>query len=98
MRTFLSNFKYTIKYIVALAIFVASIGFIGEHSITERVKRKQEIAELQAKIAELQQRFSEDRKMLDQLKNDPEAVRRIAREKYYMKTENEDVFIIEDED
>ncbi len=88
--------KGWIKYVLALAIFVVSIGFVGEHSISERIKRKQEIAELQTKIAEQQRKFREDKEVLERLKNDPDEVRRVAREKYYMKRESEDVFIIED--
>lgn len=85
-----------VKYLLAFAIFVLSIGFIGEHCIKERIKRKYDISELQTKIADLQSTFHEDNVVLERLKNDPEEVRRIAREKYYMKSENEDVFIIED--
>ncbi len=93
IRHYLSKFKYAI----ALAVFVVSIGFIGEHSITQRLKRKQEIATLQHKIAEQQRKFEEDKRVLEELKSNPEAVRRVAREKYFMKRQNEDVFIIEDE-
>ena len=93
IRHYLSKFKY----IIALVIFIVSIGFIGEHSITERLKRKQEIATLQGKIAEQQRKFEEDNRILEELKSDPDAVRRVAREKYFMKRSNEDVFIIEDE-
>ena len=52
---------------------------------------------MQSKIAEQQRKFEEDNRVLEALKSDPEAVRRVAREKYFMKRQNEDVFIIEDE-
>ena len=93
VRHYLSKFKY----IIASAVFVVSLCFIGEHSCVERRKRSAEIVELKSKIAEQQRRFAEDKAQLDELKKNPEAVRRVAREKYYMKTSNEDVFIIEDE-
>jgi cell division protein FtsB len=82
---------------VALGIFIALIGFVGEHCLRERYKRKVEITELQMKIREQKQKFNKDNKELERLKKDPEAVRKVAREKYFMKTSNEDVFIIEDE-
>lgn len=85
-----------IKYAVATLIFAVSIGFVGENSVLRRIERKKEISELQQKIAEQQQRFAEDHQALERLKNDPEEVRRVAREHYYMKKDNEDVFIIED--
>ncbi len=100
MKPFLSNlprqFRYSIKYIVAVLVFAVSIGFVGEHSITERIKRKHEIVELQEKIAEQERIFAQDKEALEELKTDKEAVRKVAREKYYMKKENEDIFIIED--
>ncbi len=97
VKNFYSKFKYSIKYMVALGIFIALIGFVGEHCLRERYKRKVEITELQMKIKEQRQKFNKDNKELERLKNDPEAVRKVAREKYFMKTSNEDVFIIEDE-
>ncbi|MBQ1665601.1 MAG: septum formation initiator family protein [Bacteroidaceae bacterium] len=97
MKNFYSKFKYSIKYMVALGIFIAMIGFVGEHCLRERYKRKVEITELQMKIKEQRQKFNKDNKELERLKKDPEAVRKVAREKYFMKTSNEDVFIIEDE-
>jgi cell division protein FtsB len=97
VKNFYSKFKYSIKYMVALGIFIAMIGFVGEHCLRERYKRKVEITELQMKIREQKQKFNKDNKELERLKKDPEAVRKVAREKYFMKTSNEDVFIIEDE-
>ncbi|MBQ5460989.1 MAG: septum formation initiator family protein [Bacteroidaceae bacterium] len=97
VKNFYSKFKYSIKYMVALGIFIAMIGFVGEHCLRERYKRKVEITELQMKIKEQRQKFNKDNKELERLKKDPEAVRKVAREKYFMKTSNEDVFIIEDE-
>lgn len=97
VKNFYSKFKYSIKYMVALGIFIALIGFVGEHCLRERYKRKVEITELQMKIKEQKQKFNKDNKELERLKKDPEAVRKVAREKYFMKTSNEDVFIIEDE-
>ncbi len=97
VKNFYSKFKYSIKYMVALGVFIALIGFVGEHCLRERYKRKVEITELQMKIKEQRQKFNKDNKELERLKKDPEAVRKVAREKYFMKTSNEDVFIIEDE-
>ena len=97
VKNFYSKFKYSIKYMVALGVFIALIGFVGEHCLRERYKRKVEITELQMKIKEQRQKFNKDNKELERLKKDPEAVRKVAREKYFMKTSNEDVLIIEDE-
>ena len=36
--------------------------------------------------------------MLKSLKSDPEALKKVARERYYMKTDDEDIFVIEDDE
>ena len=45
----------------------------------------------------LQKEIEKDKKLLNELK-DPKALEKYAREKYYMKKENEEVFLIEYED
>lgn len=88
---------FWMKYVIAILIFGVSIGFVGENSIINRIEHKREIHELQRKITELRHRFDIENQSLQKLKNDPAEVRRVAREHYFMKKENEDVFIIEDE-
>jgi len=86
------------KYLIAAGIFVLVTGFVGENCIVRRVERKQDIAELERKIEEQRELFAADQARLDELKNNRYALRRVAREKYYMREYNEDVFIIEDEE
>lgn len=89
---------FKLKYVVALAIFIVAIGFIGENSIVNRISQQREISKLKSEISEQDRRFEADRQVLDALKHDQEAVKEVARSKYYMKTDNEDIFIIEDEE
>lgn len=96
-----SNIKYwffKLKYIVALAVFVGFIGFVGESSIVNRIAQKQEISKLREEIDNYNRKFEQDKKVLNALKHDPEAVKEVARSRYYMKTDNEDIFIVEDDE
>lgn len=86
------------KYVVALAIFVVAIGFIGESSIVNRISQWNEISKLKGEISEYDRKFEADKEVLDALKHDHEAVKEVARSRYYMKTDNEDIFIIEDDE
>ena len=86
------------KYIIALVIFVFLIGFVGEHSLVNRVAQKNRIAQLEQDINLQKEQFQKDKETLNRLKNDPEAVKQVAHEMYYMKTADEDVFVIEDEE
>lgn len=81
-----------------MAIFIVAIGFIGESSIVNRISQWHEISKLESEISEYDRKFEADKQMLDALKHDHEAVKEVARSRYYMKTDNEDIFIIEEED
>jgi cell division protein FtsB len=87
-----------LKYVVAFAIFLGVISFVGESSLMNRVGQQQEISRLRAEIDEYNRKFEQDRKMLNALKFDDEAVRDVARSRYYMKTDDEDIFIIESDE
>lgn len=84
------------KYIIALVVFGVLIGFVGDHCLVKRYQQKQEIAKLESEIQNQVSKFNQDKEQLEQLKNDSEAIEHIAREKYYMKCEDEDIFVIED--
>ena len=84
------------RYILVAAIFIVVIGFVGDHSLVNRIKQKQEISELKEKIDKQVELYNSDKQKLEDLKTDPEAVKRVAHERYYMKTDGEDVFVIED--
>ena len=85
------------KYVIALLIFAVIIGFVGESSMMNRIKQKAEIARLQNEIDLQIEKFNADKEKLNELRNNPEAVRDVAHEDYHMKNANEDVFVIEDE-
>lgn len=88
---------FKLKYIVALVIFVVAIGFIGESSIMNRISQQREISELKGEISEYDRKFESDRQTLEALKHDHDAMKEVARSRYYMKTDDEDIFIIEDD-
>ena len=95
MKTILSLIN-RYKYWITIVVFAILIGFVGENSIVNRLAQKQEINELNDAISAEQQEYENDKVKLERIHNNPEAVKRVAREKYYMKTENEDVFVIGD--
>ena len=94
----LKTFLLKAKYPLALIVFGVFIGFIGESSLVNRCSHKAEISRLEAEIEELETKFEADKETLRRLENEPEAIKEIAREKYYMKTAEEDVYIIADEE
>lgn len=98
MKSSIKYWIFKLKYVVALAVFVGAVGFVGESSMVNRIGQQREISKLKEEIDEYNRKFEQDRKTLEVLKRDPEAVKEVARSRYYMKTDNEDIFIIEDEE
>lgn len=94
----LKTFLLKAKYPLALIVFGVFIGFVGESSLINRCSHKAEISRLESEIEELETKFEADKETLRRLENEPEAIKEIAREKYYMKTAEEDVYIIADEE
>ena len=85
------------KWYIATVIFLLVIMFYGEARLIDRYQQRREIGHLKEEIRKYQDTFEKDKATLERLKNDPDAVVEVARERYYMKTEDEDIFIIEEE-
>ena len=79
-----------------LLVFGVIIVFLDENSLIQRAKHREEIRELNEEIAKYRKQFEEDTRKLKELTDNPEALEKIAREKYLMKKPNEDIFIFEE--
>lgn len=84
------------KYLITIVAFLVMIVFLDENSLIQRAKHKQEISTLNSEIIKYRKQFEEDTRRLKELKNNPEALEKIAREMYLMKKPNEDIFIFEE--
>ena len=85
------------KYLVAIVIFLLILGVLDENSLWVRYQRQVEIGNLHRQIQKFQEQYDAETAQLQALENDPSAVERLAREKYLMKRDNEDVFVFMDE-
>ena len=84
------------KYLITIAAFLVIIVFLDENSLIQRAKHQQEINTLNSEIKKYRKQYEEDTEKLKELTNNPEAMEKIAREKYLMKKPNEDIFIFEE--
>lgn len=84
------------KYLITLLVFVAIIGFLDENSWSRRWQYEREIKQLRKEIEKYRSEYEESTRILQELTTNPEAIERIAREKYLMKKPNEDIFVFED--
>ena len=84
------------KYMITVLIFIVVIGFQDENSLIQRVKHRSEISALNSEIEKYRKQYEEDTEKLKELTTNPEALEKIAREKYLMKKPDEDIFVFEE--
>lgn len=85
------------KYIIVIVLGVLIVGFLDENSFVQRVKYDLQISELKEQIAAYDKKHEQEAAALHELKRNPKAIEKIAREKYFMKTDDEDVFVLSDD-
>jgi cell division protein FtsB len=82
------------KYIASLVGFVILLLFIDHNDLFVQISRKRQLNELLASKHFYEAKIAQTRKNLDDLQNNAPALERYAREKYLMKKDNEDVFVV----
>ena len=82
------------KYVIVIVVGIVVVGFVDDNSFVQRVKYDMEIEDLKEQIAQYNKVHEKDAKAL---KHNPRAIEKIAREKYFMKTDDEDVFVLSDD-
>jgi len=85
------------KYILVSLFFIAWMLFFDNYSYLETRVLDKEINELEDNKQYYQEEIKKDKQSIKTLKN-PEMVEKYAREKYYMKKDSEDIYIIEFEE
>lgn len=82
------------KYIITGVAFLIAVGFVDEYSLLTRYKNIARITELEREYAYYEKQIEGTRKRLDELESDGYNLEKYAREQYFMKRKNEDVFIV----
>ena len=65
--------------------------------MVRRVGYAREINRLHEEIEQYRKEYEERTQRLNELTTNPEAIERIARERYFMKKPNEDIYVFEEE-
>lgn len=89
LKVFLGRYKYWI----VLVLFLLVILVTSDYSLVKRMKLKAENRAKLEQLDELARQKRENEKILEGLNNDTLVGERIAREKYYMHREDEDLFL-----
>lgn len=86
------------KFVLTSVIFVLWMTFFDQNNLLERRKSTREFRQLSEEKDYYQKKIEEDRKRIRELKTNNDNLEKFAREQYLMKKDNEDIFIIVDED
>lgn len=89
----LKGFIGRYKYWIVLVLFLLIVLVASENSMVKRVVQKREIHELQEQLRRGSEQKLQNEMMLNELSNDSLVIDRIAREKYNMHREDEDLFL-----
>ncbi|MBO7113175.1 MAG: septum formation initiator family protein [Bacteroidaceae bacterium] len=81
------------KYIIVLVLFLIVILVADDNSLVRRLAQKREIRALQEELRITSERKRQNEILLQDLSNDSLIIDHIARERYGMRREDEDVFI-----
>jgi cell division protein FtsB len=77
---------------------VLLVGFLDDNSMWSHIKNLQRIDELMAEKERYNAEFRRDQAQIKELDRNPKAIEKIARERYFMMADNEDIFILSDDD
>jgi cell division protein DivIC len=82
------------KYILTLTVFAVVMLFIDHNDIFNQLERKKQLNDLLASKKFYQQQIDQTKKNLSDLQNNSAALEKYAREKYLLKRDNEDLFVV----
>jgi cell division protein FtsB len=83
------------KFLLAATAFVVWMLFFDRNDMFTQMERRGELNELKESKAYFEKQIAENRKFSKDLQFNAGAIEKYAREKYLMKRENEDLFIIQ---
>tara|TARA_B110000971_G_scaffold98011_1_gene100869 strand:+ start:87 stop:404 length:318 start_codon:yes stop_codon:yes gene_type:complete len=86
------------KYLILFLLFILWIVFIDDYNLINQSKIKNTVDDLKIQKEFYIKEIKSDSTELYKLQNDPAEQERFAREKFLMKKENEDIFIIREKE
>lgn len=82
------------RYVLTAAVGLVWVTFISEIDLVYLAKSQLELNRLENQVAHYELEIKATRNQLVDLTSNPERLERFAREKYFMKRDNEDLFRI----
>lgn len=82
------------KYVITLVAFFVWITFFSQYSLTDRLRLVHNLNQLHLEKEYYKEQIKRDSARLHELTTDKDNLEKFAREQYYMKKANEDIFVV----
>jgi cell division protein FtsB len=86
------------KYVLVCVIGILVVGFLDENSVLSHFNHLQRIGELEQEIEQYNKQNQKNKQRIKELQANPKAIEKIARERYFMKADDEDIFVLSDDE
>lgn len=86
------------KYIIATVVFVVWVGFIDRNNLIHIWKTRKELNSLLRDKEYYLNEIKETRRIQNEILYNQKTLEKFARERYFMKRDGEDVFIVDEQD
>lgn len=84
------------KYTITVTVFLVFLTFFDDRNLLRKYSMKQEIKSLETELTQYRQNIERSREEIKRLNTDTLYLEKVAREKYLMKRDNEDIFIFKE--
>ena len=85
------------KYVVASILFMIWVTFINDIDLIFIMKSKSELNEMKEQLDYYEEQNQQTSESLAEITSDKNTLERFAREQYFMKRSNEDIFVIREQ-
>lgn len=88
------NYLAHYKYLIVIVVGVLVVGVFDDNSIRQHIRYQIQIAGLRSEIDKYNAQLEKDTRLLKEMRKGPQVFGKIARERYFMKADNEDIFVL----
>lgn len=92
--TSLWNILARYKYLITSVVGVVVVVFVDDNSLMKRLQYDLQISQIKEEIRKYNLQDEQSTKALNELRRNPKAIEKIARERYFMKAEDEDIYVL----
>jgi cell division protein FtsB len=83
------------KYLLTITVFAGWMLFFDKNDVFTQLQRRRELAEIEDSKSYFSQKIADSKKFSKDIQSDAAAIEKFARERYHMKRENEDLFLVQ---